>query len=266
MAGTSVMAATRRPIRLGWSPVLVLRLGAALGLWAVWEAVSASGLLYRGVIPSSVAILRALFWLLLSGEFWFHLGVTSYEVVGALLLGGLAGLAAGLALGASRFLARGFEPYVHYLAPTPKIVFLPVLMVLFGVGPGSKLALGAISAFFPMALSIAAGVRGVDPVLLRVAASFRLTPWQVVRMIYLPALVRPISVGLRLAFGLAMVGCLLAEIALSNRGLGYLANQAYAHFQIPDMYAVLLVVFALAALGNAAIVRLVRPRGAGVSK
>jgi ABC-type nitrate/sulfonate/bicarbonate transport system permease component len=188
--------------------------------------------------------------------------VTAFEVVGALVIGGVAGLVAGLLIGGSRFLSRAFEPYVHYLAPTPKIVFLPILMVLFGVGPGSKLALGAISAFFPMALSIAAGVRGVDPVLLRVAKSFRLTRLQVVRKIYLPALVRPISIGLRLAFGLAMVGCLLSEIALSNRGLGFLAAQDYGHFQIPDMYAVLIVVFVLAAAGNAAIVRLIRPRGA----
>jgi ABC-type nitrate/sulfonate/bicarbonate transport system permease component len=90
-------------------------------------------------------------------------------VAGALLIGGVAGLVVGLLLGASKFFSRAFEPYVHYLAPTPKIVFLPVLMVMFGVGPASKLALGAISAFFPMALSIAVGVRGVDPVLLRVA-------------------------------------------------------------------------------------------------
>ena len=249
-------------LRAGFSPVTVLRAGAVLGFWLLWEAVAASGLLYRGVIPSSFAILRAFVELVFTLDLWRNLAVTAFEVIGALAIGGLLGMAAGLALGASRFLARGYEPFVHYVAPTPKIVFLPVLMVAFGVGPGSKLALGAISAFFPMALSVAAGVRGVEKVFLQVGASFRLTRWQIVRMIYLPALVAPVSIGLRLAFGLAMVGCLLAEIALSNRGLGYLAAQDYAHFQIPQMYAVLLVVFVLAALGNAAIVRLVRPRGA----
>lgn len=248
--------------RPGLSPVAALRLLALLAAWVLWEAVAASGLLYRGVIPSSFAILRAFAALIVSPDLWGNLAVTAYEVLGALLIGGLAGLVAGLALGASSFLSRAYEPFVHYVAPTPKIVFLPVLMVAFGVGPGSKLALGAVSAFFPMALSVAAGVRGVDPVLPRVGQSFRLSRWQMVCMIYLPALVAPVSVGLRLAFGLAMVGCLLAELALSNQGLGYLAGQDYAHFQIPQMYAVLLVVFLLAAAGNAVIVRLVRPRGA----
>jgi ABC-type nitrate/sulfonate/bicarbonate transport system permease component len=250
-------------VRAGISPVTVLRIAAVVGLWVLWEAVAASGLLYRGVIPSSFAILRALFAMVITLDLWRNFAVTAYEVLGALIIGGTIGLACGLALGASRFLSRAYEPFAHYLAPTPKIVFLPVLMVAFGVGPGSKLALGAVSAFFPMVLSVAAGVRGVDKVLLRVGASYRLSRWHVVRMIYLPALVAPISVGLRLSFGLAMVGCLLAEIALSNAGLGYLANQDYAHFQIPQMYAVLLVVFVLAAAGNAVIVRLVRPRGAG---
>jgi len=247
--------------RLITDPILLLRLAAAAVILTLWQLVSWSGLLYRGVIPSLDAIVRAIVQMLVSGEFYRHLAVTAYEVGGALLIGGTLGIAAGLLLGASTFIARGFEPYVHYLAPTPKIVFLPVLLVAFGTGPGSKLALGAISAFFPMALSIAAGVRGIDPVLLRVGQSFRLSRWQTIRMIYLPALVKPLSIGLRLAFGLAMVGALLAEISLSNAGLGYLAGQDYAHFQIPAMYAVLIAVFALAALGNAAIVRLIRPRG-----
>jgi ABC-type nitrate/sulfonate/bicarbonate transport system permease component len=259
MAVAGVVPSPR--LRTGISPVTVLRIAAVIGLWILWEAVAASGLLYRGVIPSSFAILRAFFAMVITLDLWRNLAVTAYEVLGALLIGGVIGLACGLALGASKFLSRAYEPFAHYLAPTPKIVFLPVLMVAFGVGPGSKLALGAVSAFFPMVLSVAAGVRGVDKVLLSVGASFRLTRWQIVRMIYLPALIAPISVGLRLAFGLAMVGCLLAEIALSNQGLGYLASQYYAHFQIPQMYAVLLVVFVLAAAGNAAIVRLVRPRG-----
>ena len=245
----------------GLSPITALRGLAVIIILVLWQAVSASGLLYNGVIPSLLAILRALVQTVFGTELYGNMATTGYEVLGALLIGGVTGIAAGLALGASRFLSRAYEPYVHYLAPTPKIVFLPVLMAILGVGPESKLALGAISAFFPMALSIAAGVRQVDPVLLRVARSFRLSRSQVVRMIYLPALIRPISVGLRLAFGLAMVGCLLSEIALSNRGLGYMAAQDYAHFQIAQMYAVLIVVFVLAAAGNAVIVWALRRPG-----
>ena len=247
--------------RLITDPIWLLRVAAVVAILLAWQSVFWSGLLYRGVVPSLWAIGGALIGLLMSGQFYGNLAVTAYEVGGALLIGGGLGLLAGIGLGASRFASRGFEPYVHYLAPTPKIVFLPVLLVAFGTGPHSKLALGAVSAFFPMALTMAAGVRGIDPVLLRVGRSLRLRRVQMLRMIYLPALVRPVAVGLRLAFGLAMVGALLAEISLSNAGLGYIAAQDYGHFQTAEMYAVLIMIFVLAAAGNAVIGRVVRTAG-----
>jgi NitT/TauT family transport system permease protein len=132
-------------LRPGISPVTVLRIAAVIGLWILWEAVAASGLLYRGVIPSSFAILRAFFEMVITLDLWRNFAVTAYEVLGALLIGGVIGLACGLALGASKFLSRAYEPFAHYLAPTPKIVFLPVLMVAFGVGP----ARNSLSAPFP---------------------------------------------------------------------------------------------------------------------
>ncbi len=150
---------------------------------------------------------------------------------------------------------------MHYLAPTPKIVFLPILLVLFGVGPGSKIAMGTLSCFFPMVLSVASGVRQVDPVLLRVGRSFHLSLLQTVRKIYLPALVPPIATGLKLGTGVAIIGCLLAEIKMSNRGLGFLIMQYYAQFRIPYMYAALLIAFAIAAGGNLLIARFLRLPG-----
>jgi ABC-type nitrate/sulfonate/bicarbonate transport system permease component len=251
MAATDVIAPPRRI-----APARLLQLLTLLGIWAVWEAVARSGLVWHGAVPSSFLVLRALAAMLVTPDFWVQLAVTIGEVLVALGIGGVLGIAVGLVLGASDFLGRAFEPYLHYLAPTPKIVFLPVIMLLAGVGPSSKVTLGALSCFFPMALSIAVGVRGVDPVLLRVGRSFRLSTAQIVRKIYLPALVPPIIVGLRLSLGLALVGCLLAEVKLSSSGLGFLAMQAYNRLDIPGTYAVLLVVFALAALGNAAVARI----------
>jgi NitT/TauT family transport system permease protein len=140
-------------------------------------------------------------------------------------------------------------------------VFLPILLVLFGVGPGSKIALGTLSCFFPMVLSVASGVRQVDPVLLRVGRSFHLSLLQTVRKIYLPALVPPIGTGLKLGTGVAIIGCLLAEIKMSNRGLGFLIMQYYAQFRIPYMYAALLIAFAIAAGCNTLIARFLRLPG-----
>jgi ABC-type nitrate/sulfonate/bicarbonate transport system permease component len=247
--------------RRAWSPVLPLRLATLLALWVAWEAVARSGIVFAGVVPSSLAIAAALLDLLSSPSFYWNLELTLIEVAVSLLLGTSAGIAVGIGLGANRFAGRAFEPYMHYLAPTPKIVFLPILLVLFGVGPGSKIAMGTLSCFFPMVLSVASGMRQVDPVLLRVARSFNLSGPQTVRKIYLPALVPPIATGLKLGTGVAIIGCLLAEIKMSNRGLGFLIMQYYAQFRIPYMYAALLIAFAIAAAGNGLIARFMRLPG-----
>ena len=242
-------------------PVLAVRIATLLGLWVLWDATSASGLLYEGVVPSSLKILAALGRELGNPGFYGNLGFTAMEIAVSVAVGAVSGLAIGLALGGNRFAGAAYERYVHYLAPTPKIVFLPILLVLFGVGAGSKIAMGALSSFFPMALSVAAGVRQVDPVLLRVGRSFNLSLAQTIRKIYLPALIPPIATGLRLGLGVAVIGCLLAELKMSNRGLGFLIMQYYAQFRTPEMYAVLIVLFALAALANAAVAKLVRLPG-----
>ncbi|HXP30615.1 MAG TPA: ABC transporter permease subunit [Stellaceae bacterium] len=250
--------ARRRPAR---SLVTPIRIATLLGLWLLWEGAAASGLLYEGVVPSSFKIAAALGELVTSGMFYYNLELTLYEIAVSVIIGGTLGLAIGLALGANRFVGKAFESYIQYLAPTPKIVFLPILMVLFGVGAGSKIGMGTLSCFFPMTLSVASGVRLVDPVLLRVGRSFNLSLGQTIRKIYLPALVPPIATGLRLGLGVAIIGTLLGEIKMSNRGLGFLIMQYYAQFRTPEMYAVLIVMFVLAAGANAAVARFLRRRG-----
>jgi NitT/TauT family transport system permease protein len=252
-AGRLVGTAAEPPIaRL----VLGLRVALVLTLLLVWEAVAASGLLFRDVVPSLVAIGRAVGRLLADPSYYRHLGVTLAEIAGAITIGGLAGLVVGIALGANRFLARAYESFLYYLGPTPKIIFFPILIMWFGVGPGSKVALGALSSFFPVAISAAGGMREIDKVLIRVGKSFRASTWQMATKIYLPAMRPPVVNGLRLGLGLAIIGTLLAETKLSNRGLGYLIIQAYATFDMPRMYALLITLFVLAIGANALVGRL----------
>src|SRR5262249_49157535 len=159
-------------------------------------------------------------------------------------------------LGANRFLSRAYQSLVYSLGPTPKIIFFPVMIMWFGVGSGSKIAMGAISCFFPIAISAAAGMRQIDGVLIRVGRSFRASTSQMIAKIYIPAMRLPIVNGVRLGLGVAIIGTLLAEDKLSNRGVGYLIIQAYSTFDMPRMYALLIVLFVLAIGANALIGRL----------
>ena len=238
------------------SPVTLLRIVLILALLAIWEFLSRSGWLYRDVVPSLLSIGKALIGLLSSGEYYYNLGVTTAEIAAALAIGGGGGIVVGLLLGANRFLSRAFEIYLYYLGPTPKIIFFPVMIMWFGVGSGSKVALGALSCFFPVALSVAAGMRQIDRVLIRVGKSFRADTRQMITKIYLPAMRHPIINGVRLGLGIALIGTLLAETKLSNQGIGFLIINAYSTFDMPRMYANLIVLFALAIGANIVVGRL----------
>src|SRR6185369_6282564 len=137
-------------------------------------------------------------------------------------------------------------------------IFFPVMIMWFGVGPGSKVAMGTISCFFPVALIAAAGMREINPVLIRVGRSFRASTWQMVTKIYLPAMRLPVINGVRLGLGVAIIGTLLAETKLSNRGIGFLIISAYSTFNMPRMYAMLIVLFVLAIGANALVGRIGR--------
>jgi len=237
-------------------PVALLRIAIVLALLALWEFLAHSGWLYRDVVPSLLSIGVAIVDLLSHTAYYYNLGVTAGEIAMALLLGGTSGLVVGLVLGGSRFLSKAFEPYLYYLGPTPKIIFLPIAIMWFGVETPSKIALGTFSCFFPIALSVAAGMRQIDRVLIRVGQSFRASTLQMVFKIYLPAMRHPIINGLRLGFGFALIGTLLAETRLSNKGVGFLVMQADATFDMPRMYAMLIVLFVLAIGANALIGRL----------
>jgi ABC-type nitrate/sulfonate/bicarbonate transport system permease component len=235
----------------GSHAVLLIRIATLLAIWLIWELVARSGLIYEGVVPSSFRVFAAMGRQLVQPAFYNDMLVTGYEVLAGFVLGTASGMAVGMVLGVRRFADDAAAPYIQGLAATPKIIFLPILMLLFGVGSGSKIALGALSAFFPVVVATASGMKTVKPALVRVARSFNASTWQIVCKVYLPSLVEPAIIGMRLGLGVAIVGVLLAEIKFSSAGLGHVAIQYYNFFHVADMYAVLLITFGLAVAANA---------------
>jgi ABC-type nitrate/sulfonate/bicarbonate transport system permease component len=236
--------------------IFTIRVCTLVVIAAAWEALGRSGLVYNDVVPPLTSIAAAIGSELASAKFYHHLAVTCMEVAIGFSIASILGIALGLTFGIRRYLGRAVEPYVAALATTPKIVFLPIVMIAVGIGFGSKIALGALSALFPVVISTTAGVRGVPAVLVRVGHVFNLSTAQMIGKVYLPALIGPIVTGLRLGLGVAIVGVLLGEIKLSNAGLGFLANDYYNQFRIAELYSVIAIVFALAAMANAVMSRI----------
>jgi NitT/TauT family transport system permease protein len=223
---------------------------------AAYEALARSHLLYAGVVPPLAEIALAFLALLGDPATYYNLAVSLGEIAVGFVVATVGGVLCGIAVGARPWLRAAVGPYLDGIATAPKIVFFPIAILLFGVGPPSKAALGALSAFFPVALTVAAAVRRIDPVFVRVGRSFNASPRQMIAKVYLPALVPAIVNGMRLGLGLAIIGVLLGEIKLSDKGIGFLTIDEYNHFRIPQMYATLLLVFILAVGANALIGRL----------
>ena len=204
--------------------VHIIRIATLAIIALAWEALGRSGLVYNDVVPPISAILSAMASELVSAQFYRNLGVTLIEVAAGFTIATVLGVSLGLMFGIRAYLGRAIDPYISALATTPKIVFLPIVMIAVGIGMGSKITLGALSAIFPVMIATAAGVRGVPAVLIRVGRAFNLAPAQMIAKIYIPALIGPIMTGLRLGLGVAIVGVLQGEIKISNAGLGFLAN------------------------------------------
>ena len=251
-AGLSA-AITVGPRRL---PAWRLQFVTLLAIWALCEAIAASGLFYEGVVPSLFTVVAALARLFADPQFWSNLSVTGMEIGVAFAMGGGAGLLIGLLLGGNRFLGAALEPYLAALAATPKIIILPIVYLMFGIGPGSKIAIGAFACFVPVALSTASGMRQINPVLIRVGRSLDLSRWQLVHKIYLPALVQPVAVGLLIALGAAIAVCLIAEIKFSRIGLGAMVIDSFNRSRFAEVYAVLIVIISLAVAGNVLVDRI----------
>ena len=215
-----------------------------------WEVTSRTGIIFQELIPSTFTVANHVWDLVLSGELWRHLWVSLHEIGVGFLIAAILGVGFGLFIGARIFWSDVFEPVFLYLAATPKIILFPVCLMLFGLDKGSKVAIGAIAGFFPIVVTIITGARETSPILLRVARSFRGSPWQIYTKVYFPSILRHLFAGLRLGMGATITGTLLGEIKLSRGGLGFMAISFYRQFDLASMYAIIVIIFVLAAIVN----------------
>ncbi|MGX1308124.1 ABC-type nitrate/sulfonate/bicarbonate transport system permease component [Amorphus suaedae] len=234
-------------------PIARIRVVTLLVLLTLWQIIAVSGLLYEGVVPQPLAVAVALFQQVQDPSLYYDLSYTMIESISGFFIGSALAVVIGVWFGANSFFRRAFEPYVFALAGTPKIIFLPILFLIFGLGIESKIAKAAMSAFFPVVFASLSGYLMISAVHLKVAKSFDLNVWQRSWMIYLPAMLPSLVVGLRLGMAMSIIGVLSAEIAYSNVGLGHRLIRYADQFQISNMYATIIVIFALSVAINSTL-------------
>lgn len=237
--------------RVFWIKVITI-----VVLMGLWEGLAHSGLLYSGVVPSMSAVAQALVAQILDKSFYADLGTTMLATVGGFVSGTTIALIFAVVLGTNSYIRQMIEPYIIAIGGTPKIIFLPILFMIFGLGIESKMAKAALSTYFPVVLSTTSGILQIPPVLIRVGKGFDVSRWQMLTKIYLPAVSSPLLTGLRLGIAMSIIGVLSAEITYSNAGLGHRLIQDAEKFRIPDVYAVTILVFAVSATINYSLVRI----------
>src|SRR6185503_7191000 len=144
------------------------------------------------------------------------------------------------------------------IAVVTALALLPVFTLLLGIGETSKISIVAYAAFFPVLLNTIAGVRTVDPLLIRAARSLGLGSLALFQKVVLPSAVPTIFTGVRMAGTSSILVLIAAEMVGAKAGLGYLIVNAQSSFQIPDMYAGILTVSLLGLLVNTVLVRVER--------
>lgn len=162
-----------------------------------------------------------------------------------LLLGGGAGLICGMLMARYRPVDDFMSPLVGALFPTPKLALFPLLMLWFGLGEGSKIAIIAITAFFPVALNTYAGMRGVDKFLIWNALTKGANSRQIMTRVMLPAAMPFIFAGFRVATSFSFLLVVAAEMLNASSGLGYRILYAERTFEPALMYGGILIVAAL---------------------
>jgi sulfonate transport system permease protein len=235
------------------------RLVSPLAILAVWQVGSMLGLIPARIIAAPSSIVATAYTLVASGELLPDLLVSLARAVVGLAIGVSAGIALALVAGLSRTGEDAIDPPMQMLRAVPLLGLTPLLILWFGISEVPKITLVALASFFPVYITLFAGIRGVDRKLIEAARVFGLDRWGVIRDVILPGSLPAALVGVRQALGLAWLSLVVAEQINADHGIGYLIMNA-RDFLRTDVIVVGLAVYALLGLATDAIVRAIERR------
>lgn len=248
--------ALRRGVRTGQS--LLRRYGLLAAFLVVWQIGSTQGWINPTVFPPLYAILSALWQGLTTGALLDDIAISLQR--SGIAFAAAVGLAIplGLFMGQIRAVEQALDPILQFFRQTSALALYPVFILLLGLGEASKVFVIFWATLFPILLATIGGVKEVDRKLIEMAATFGASRATIFRRVVLPASVPSIFVGLRLSATTALLLLIAAEMIGANKGLGFQVMNAQYNFQIPQMFAAILLLAALGLTANALLVTLQR--------
>ncbi len=205
-------------------PYFLGRIAVPLVVVILWQVLGASGKLPQYLsYPSAIA--GATRELAAEGELWVYLRDSLIRLIGGFAIGSAIGMVAGLLAGLSKPVGQFVDPLFAFVYPIPKIAFLPVVLLIFGLGSATQTAIVALSVSFPVFLAAQHAVKQMDRHLVWVAHNFE-TPYSTLLFrVVLPATLPGIFSGLRVALALSFVSLFAAELIGAKTGLGLLISE-----------------------------------------
>lgn len=193
-------------------------------------------------------------------DFPAEVAETGKTFVLALSIAVAGGLAIGLGLGGVRVLGEAMEPLLIALYSVPKITLYPVILLIFGLSMSAKVTFGALHGIIPIIIFSMSAVRNIRPIFVRAARSLRLSKWQTVVHVLIPAAASEILSGVRIGFSLTLLGSMLGEMFASRHGIGHMLMNAMERNDIDTIMALALLLFSFATVTSLGLLALGKRR------
>jgi ABC-type nitrate/sulfonate/bicarbonate transport system permease component len=220
----------------------LLYLASPVGLLVIWELLLRLGIGDRRFVPAPSDIAVRFWALTVTGELAVHTAVTLWRVFAGFVIGALPAVAVGLMMAMFRPARIFFDPLIAALMPIPKVALMPLLLLAFGFGDASKIALVATAVFFPVAVNTYAGAAHIDRIYWDVAKNYGAGTFVMfTRVVFFGALPL-IFAGLRIALAVSFVVLIAAEFVASKTGIGYLIWNSWELLQVDDMFVGITVI------------------------
>jgi NitT/TauT family transport system permease protein len=215
---------------------------------ALWEYAASRNSQTAFMFGSPSAIGRFLATMASDGSLWRDSYITGLETLLGFVVGNLIGTIVGLSLWYSRFVSRVVQPFVIGLGSIPIIALAPIVIIWFGTGLISKVAMSTLSVVIVALVTSYKGAVSVDPDQINLMRTLGATKFQIFRRLVVPASLTDIFAGLKLTVGFALIGAIVGEFMSSSEGLGHAIFKAGSLYIIPKVFAALVATIALALL------------------
>jgi ABC-type nitrate/sulfonate/bicarbonate transport system permease component len=255
-AAPQAIALPRKQVSVERAASRLIQAGFLVGLVAVWYLASTRWGVNRLLLPNPLAVYDNLLDILRSGEFIDDLETTLEELAAAFALSATGGITLGYLISRSPYWIAVFEPLFAAIYSIPIILFLPLFVLFFGLGPASKIALGAAISFFPIVINTIAGFGHVDRLFVMAARSMGASDYHLFRHVLLPAASPVILTGLRMGFTTALLSIIGSETLASLAGLGHRIVHLAEAMEMARMFAYIVFVIAIAVTLNTIVSRL----------